>query len=196
VTLDVVVAGVGGQGVLTFASVLTKAAVREGYDAHHLMHAGLAQLGSPVLAHIRLGLPAGPSPKVPRGTADLVVGLERLEALRLVPYLSPGGRALLATDAVRPYEARFRRGVYPEQRDVEEAFGGRAILWVPAHELAGRHGTSALASAVMLGALAGTTPVVERENLILSLREELPRLADVEVEAFFEGYGFVTGRYE
>lgn len=195
-TLDVVVAGVGGQGVLTFASVLTKAAVREGYDAHHLMHAGLAQLGSPVLAHVRLGLPAGPSPKVPKAGAHLVVGLERLEALRLVPYLSPKGCALLARDAVHPYEARFRKGTYPGYADVEEAFGGRKIMWVPALELAGRHGTAALASAVMLGVFAGTTPVVERENLILALREEIPRLADLEVEAFFEGYGFVTGNYE
>jgi indolepyruvate ferredoxin oxidoreductase beta subunit len=196
VTLDVVVGGVGGQGVLTFASVLTKAAVREGYDAHYLMQAGLAQLGSPVFAHVRLGLPAGASPKVPKGRADLAVGLERLEALRLAPFLSPRGRALLATDAVRPYEAKFRRGVYPGQPEVEQAFGGREVLWVPAKDLAGRHGTPALASAVMLGVLAGTTPVVERENLILALREELPRLADIEVEAFFEGYGLVTGNYD
>ncbi|MBI5016489.1 MAG: 2-oxoacid:acceptor oxidoreductase family protein [Deltaproteobacteria bacterium] len=194
--LDLVVAGVGGQGVLTFASVLTKAAVREGYDAHYLMLAGLAQLGSPVRAHVRLGLPAGTSPKISKARAQLVVGLERLEALRVAPFLAPAGRALLATDAVLPYEARFRKGRYPTQLEVEEAFAGREVLWVPTHDLAGQHGTSALASAVMLGALAAITPVVERENLIVALREELPHLADVEVEAFFEGYGFVTGNYE
>lgn len=194
--LDTVVAGVGGQGVLTFASVLTRAATAEGYDAHYLMLAGLAQLGAPVLAHVRLGLPAGPSPKVPLGRAQFAVGLERMEVLRLVPYLAPEGRAVVADEPVRPYEARFRRGRYPERADVEAALGGRPVLWVPARQLAERHGPASLASAVMLGAFAGVTPVVERDRLVVALREELPRLADAEAEAFFEGYGFVTGRYE
>jgi len=193
VNLDVVVAGVGGQGVVTLATVLTRAAAREGYDAHFTAQSGLAQVGSGVLAHARIGTPAGPSPKVPRGKAHFVVGLERLEAMRLAPFLAPGGQALLSDEAVRPYEARFRRGRYPTQEQTTLPFGEREVLWVPAPDLARRHGPPALVSAVMLGALAGSSRFVERDHLVVCLREAVPELADAEAEAFFEGYRYVTG---
>ncbi len=194
--LDVVVAGVGGQGVVTLASVLTRAAVREGYDAHVTAQSGLAQVGSGVLAHARIGNPAGPSPKVPRARAHFVVGLERLEAMKLAPFLAPAGRAVLSDEAVRPYEARFRRNRYPTREQAAQAFGDRHVLWVPAPELARRHGPPPLVSAVMLGALAGLSRVVERDHLVMCLREAAPALADAEAEAFFEGYRYVTGRDE
>ena len=194
--LDLVASGLGGQGTLTLAKVLVKAAVREGYDAHFLAQSGLAQLGSPLLAHVRIGLPAGVSPKIPKGRAAIGLALERMEALRLLPYLAPNARALVSREAVRPYEARFHSGRYPEERDVEEAFAGRFLLWVPAEELARRHGPPVLVSAVMLGALAGVSPVVDRDNLIICLREEVPQLADLEAEAFSEGFRWVTGRDE
>ena len=191
--LDVVVAGVGGQGVVSLARLLVEAAIREGFDGHFLAQSGLAQLGSPVIAHARIGSPAKPSPKIPLGSAQLVVGLERMEALRLAPYLAPDGHALLSEEPVRPYEARFRKERYPEVGDVEEAFGDRPITWVPAHRLARELGPPGLVSAVMLGALAGATSVIERDNLVLCLREARPEWADMEVEAFFAGYRFVTG---
>lgn len=190
---DVVVSGVGGQGALTLAIVLAKAAVREGYDARFLAQSGLAQLGTPVFVHVRLGLPAGASPKVPRGRALMGVGLERLEAMRLVPYLGPESTALLSTEPVRPYHARFLEGKYPAEEDVEAVFRGRTVRWVPAGALARRHGRAVRPSSVMLGAFAGMTRVVDRDNLVFCLREELPSCADEEVEAFFEGYRFVTG---
>lgn len=191
--LDVIVSGVGGQGVMTLAVVLVKAAVREGYDAHFLAQSDLAQFGTPVLAHVRIGLPAGASPKIPIGRASIAVALERLEALRLVPYLSPEGTALLSTEAVYPYHARFQEGRYPETADVNARFSARQVRWVPAEDLTRGHGPSVRPSAVMLGALAGLTRVVDRDNLVVCLREEEPRFADAEVEAFFEGYRFVTG---
>ncbi|HSH70108.1 MAG TPA: 2-oxoacid:acceptor oxidoreductase family protein [Deferrisomatales bacterium] len=191
--LDVVVAGVGGQGVVSLARLLVEAAVREGFDGHLLAQSGLAQLGSPVIAHTRIGSPAKPSPKIPLGAAHLVVGLERLEALRLAPYLAPDGHALLSEEPVRPYEARFHKERYPEIGEVDAAFGARVTTWIPAHRLARELGPPGLVSAVMLGALAGATPVIERDNLVLCLRETRPEWADVEVEAFFAGYRFVTG---
>ncbi len=193
-TLDLVVAGVGGQGVVTLASVLVAAALREGYEARFLAQSGLAQLGSPVFAHVRLGTPVGPSPKIRRGGAHLALGLERLEALRLAPYLGAGGTALLSDEAIRPYEARFRRASYPAVADVDAAFGELDVRWVPALALARRHGGPSLVSAVMLGTLAGFTGAVERDLLVTCLREARPEQADAEAEAFFEGYRFITGR--
>jgi indolepyruvate ferredoxin oxidoreductase beta subunit len=191
--LDVVLAGLGGQGALTMATVLVRAAIREGYDAHFLAQSGLAQLGSTVIAHVRIGLPAGPSPKIPRGQADVAVALERLEALSLLRYLAPTAQVLVSREAVRPYGARFLRELYPEPEEVETAFAPRRVLWVPAQGLARRDGSPVLVSSVMLGAFAASNPVIDRDNLVLCLREVLPHLGDVEVEAFFSGYNHVAG---
>ncbi|RMG97230.1 MAG: indolepyruvate oxidoreductase [Candidatus Dadabacteria bacterium] len=192
-TLDLVAAGVGGQGVVTLGRILAAAALREGYDARMLGQSGLSQVGAPVMVHVRIGTPAGPSPKIPRGRAHVVIGLERLEALSLAPYLGPGGIALLSEEEVRPYEARFRRDRYPDRAAVEAAFGDARVLWVPALELALRHGSPAYVAPVMLGALAAVSRVVDRDQLVLALRDERPAEADAEVEAFFAGYEFVAG---
>ena len=90
---DVIFAGSAGQGVLTAVKVFTHAAVRGGLDAHFTAHSGISQLDGPVIAHARIGNPAGPSPKIRRGAADLVVALDRLEAIRVRHYLAPGERA-------------------------------------------------------------------------------------------------------
>ncbi|WP_025321352.1 2-oxoacid:acceptor oxidoreductase family protein [Deferrisoma camini] len=191
--LDVVACGVGGQGVVTLGRVVGGAALREGYDVRVLGQSGLSQVGAPVMVHLRIGTPAGPSPKVPLGAAHVVIGLERMEALKLVPYLRPGGTALLSDEAVRPYEARFRPEAYPDRETVETAFCGQRVLWIPALELARRHGSPAYVGAVMAGALAAVSNVVDRDQLVLALRAERPREADEEVEAFFAGYEFLAG---
>ncbi len=191
--LDVVVCGVGGQGVVTLGRVVAGAALREGYDVRLLGQSGLSQVGAPVMVHLRIGAPAGPSPKVPLGAADVVIGLERMEALKLAPYLRQGGTALLSDEAVRPYEARFRPQRYPDRQCVEAAFSGERVLWIPALDLARRHGPPAYVGAVMAGALASVSNVVDRDQLVLALRAERPQEADAEVEAFFAGYEFLTG---
>lgn len=191
--LDLVLSGLGGQGALTLATVLVRAAIREGYDAHFLAQSGLSQLGSSVIAHVRIGLPAGPSPKIRAGHADFALGLERLEALSVLRFLAPDAAALISRVAVRPYGARFCKGAYPEPEDVEAAFAPRKVVWIPAEELAARHGPPVLASAVMLGAFAALNQAIDRDHLVLSLREALPRLAEVEAEAFFSGYNYVAG---
>jgi indolepyruvate ferredoxin oxidoreductase, beta subunit len=190
---DIVLAGLGGQGALTMAGVLVRAAVREGYDAHMLAQSGIAQLGSPILAHVRIGVPAGPSPKIPKGRASFALALERREASSLVPYLAPDAQALLSREAIRPYAARFRKGMYPEEAEIESAFAPCRTRWVPAEELARRHGPPVLVSSVMLGAFAGANQVIDRDNLVICLREAHPEMADLEAEAFFAGYTYITG---
>lgn len=196
VKLDLVISGIAGQGVVSMARVIVRAALAEGFDAHFTAHSGITQLEGPVTAHVRVGSPAGASYKVGREGADAVVALEPLEALRIRPYLAPGGKAFVADLPIPPVEARQDSARYPKRADVENAYEGSQVVWVPVcgRVESARH--PAAAGAVCLGALTGSLPVVDRDRLVEALRRERPDLADEEAESFFSGFSFVTGRDE
>jgi indolepyruvate ferredoxin oxidoreductase beta subunit len=191
--LDVIAAGSAGQGVVTVASILARAAIREGFDAHYTAHSGISQLEGSVTAHIRIGTPSGASPKIMRKGADAILALDLLEALRIQPWLGEGKIAIIDTLGHPPVAVRASEGRYPTREEVEKAYAYAAVHWIPATETALALGAVALAGAVMLGALAALVPTVERDHLVLTLRDHYPSVADLEVEAFFAGYRHVSG---
>ncbi len=98
--LNVVLAGVGGQGVVTVARLLAQAALRDGLHVLQGELHGMSQRGGAVHAQLRLSDELLESPQVPRGAADLIVGMEPAEALRNVNWLRPGGRVISAKEPV------------------------------------------------------------------------------------------------
>jgi indolepyruvate ferredoxin oxidoreductase beta subunit len=97
---DIILAGVGGQGVLSIAAIIARAAVKRGLMVRQSEVHGMAQRGGAVLAHLRLSDRIIASDLVPRGGADLIISMEPLESLRYAAWLSPMG--VLVT-AVEPF---------------------------------------------------------------------------------------------
>ncbi len=97
---DIVLGGVGGQGVLSMAGLIGRAAVLEGLNAKQSEVHGMAQRGGAVQAHLRLSDGVIESDLIPRGGADLVLSLEPVEALRYVPWLSPEGTIISSSNAL------------------------------------------------------------------------------------------------
>jgi indolepyruvate ferredoxin oxidoreductase beta subunit len=192
-SVNVVAAGVGGQGIVLFSQILAKALLREKREASFYVHAGLSQLGGSVRSHIRVGQRV--CPKVPRGAADLVVALEMAEVFHALPYLKAGGRALVSEDTHIPYHARLRPESYPTRESIGEqvARGGGKAFFVPAGRIAREVGEVLTLNMVMLGALLAETRLVDAESLVLTIREESPRFADRNVEAFWKGYEYIKG---
>lgn len=85
--VDIVMVGVGGQGIITMASVLAEAALRRGVNAIVAETHGLSQRGGSVIVHVRLG--EAEAPLIMRGTAGLMLALDGIEAIRYLEYLSP-----------------------------------------------------------------------------------------------------------
>ena len=94
---DIVLVGVGGQGILTIGELLLHAALDAGIPASFAPTKGMAQRGGFVKAELRLGAD-GVGPRVRDGGADLVVALERSEALRGVRFVKSGGSFVLYDD--------------------------------------------------------------------------------------------------
>jgi len=95
---DVILSGVGGQGVLSVASIITHAAMSEGLNVRQSEVHGMAQRGGAVLAHMRISDKKIHGDLVPKGAADLIISMEPLESLRYVSYLKPDGILVTAAE--------------------------------------------------------------------------------------------------
>jgi indolepyruvate ferredoxin oxidoreductase beta subunit len=95
---DIILAGVGGQGVLSIAAIIARAAVAEGLAVRQSEVHGMAQRGGAVLAHLRIAGAPIPSDLVSRGGADLIISMEPLESLRYTEWLSPQGALVTAAE--------------------------------------------------------------------------------------------------
>ncbi|MDR1218414.1 MAG: indolepyruvate oxidoreductase subunit beta [Treponema sp.] len=93
---DLILAGVGGQGALSIAAIIAKAAVQSGLSVRQSEVHGMAQRGGAVLAHLRIADVAIASDLVPRGAADIIVSMEPLESLRYAAWLAPDGALVTA----------------------------------------------------------------------------------------------------
>ena len=116
---DIILAGVGGQGILSIATILGTAALREGLYLKQAEVHGMSQRGGDVMSCLRLSSDPIASDLIPMGGADIIVSLEPMEALRYVQWLSPQG--WIVTNTV-PF---VNIPNYPEMADVMAALESR-----------------------------------------------------------------------
>jgi indolepyruvate ferredoxin oxidoreductase beta subunit len=146
---DIILAGVGGQGILSIAFVIDSAALREGFHVKQAEVHGMAQRGGAVTSHLRLSSQRIWSDLIPRGGADLILSVEPLEALRYLDFLAPAGRIVTSRS---PF---VNIPDYPDQAallDRIRAVPGSRI--VDSEALAKEAGSSRAQNTVMLGAAA------------------------------------------
>ena len=112
--IDILLAGVGGQGTVLAAKVLAQAAQSKGWQVRTAETIGMAQRGGNVTSHVRMGSngEAVFSPLITPGTADMVIALEPGEAARALPFLAPGGVLVTATTAIQPVTAALASQPY------------------------------------------------------------------------------------
>ena len=112
--INILVAGVGGQGTVLAAKVLAQAAQNKGWQVRTAETIGMAQRGGSVVSHVRMGSEgeAVHAPLVTPGTADVIIAFEPGEAARSLGYLKPGGTVVSATSLVQPVTAALSSAPY------------------------------------------------------------------------------------
>ena len=191
-TYNLLFAGVGGQGALLAAEVTALAAVRAGFDVKQTEVHGVSQRGGSVETHLRFG-PKVWSPIVTPGEADVVVGLEKLEALRFASYLHPERGVLLANDfEIIPASVAGAAEVYPHHAfDFLQGKGFRVVV-LPASAIARDLGDGRMANVVLTGALSTLLPISQDVwSDVLSARIPQALLA-ANVQAFAAGRAAVA----
>lgn len=182
---DIVLCGVGGQGVLSMAAVIGLAAAGEGRRAKQSEVHGMAQRGGAVVAHLRLADAAIACDLISRGTADLILSMEPVEALRYVAYLSPSGTLVTAVNAV------VNIPDYPEMDDLLARVRSLPrALTVDAERLAYEAGDMLSVNTVMVGAASPLLPL-RTESLEAAVRGTFAakgeRVVEVNLVAFQRG---------
>ena len=120
---DIVLAGVGGQGILSIATILGAAALKENLYLKQAEVHGMSQRGGDVSSNLRLSSEPIASDLIPLGGADLIVSLEPMEALRYLPYLSKNGWIVTNT---APF---VNIPDYPEQSVLENELANQPTSW-------------------------------------------------------------------
>lgn len=144
---DIILAGVGGQGILSIATVLGTAALTEGLYIKQAEVHGMSQRGGDVQSNLRISSKPIASDLIPKGKADLVVSLEPMEALRYVQYLAPEG--WIVTNTV-PF---VNIPNYPEQTVIDsELAAHKNVVAFDVDEVAKEAASARSANMVLLGA--------------------------------------------
>jgi indolepyruvate ferredoxin oxidoreductase beta subunit len=183
---SVVLAGVGGQGILLASEITACAAMLSGFEVKTNEVHGMAQRGGSVIAQIRYGTEVF-SPLVPDGDATVLVALERIEALRFANYLAPDGWAVVSDQVIVPVTVSTGVASYPEDAEqrLQSRFG--QLLYVRAVETATRLGNARAANTVLLGAMSTKLDLAE-ETWLQAIDECVkPRFRELNQNAFKAG---------
>jgi indolepyruvate ferredoxin oxidoreductase beta subunit len=154
--LDIVVCGVGGQGVISVASVIAKGAIKAGFKTRQSEVHGMAQRGGSVLAHLRIADRTIESDLIPRQSANLILGMEPIESLRYLQYLEKNGTLITSVD---PF---INIPNYPDEEFyLSKIKSLPKYVAIPANKTAIDAGSGRAANMVMVGAVSKSTAIAE-----------------------------------
>ena len=182
-TFNILISGVGGQGVVLASYVLSRVALAEGYDVKQSEVHGMAQRGGCVTSHLRFGDKVYSSLITP-GTVDVLLSFESVEAMRYVHWLKPGGLLVYNAARVNPSTVSSGADEYPEGIEERIAAAWPNVRAVDASALAAKAGTVKAANVVMLGAMASALPFTPEMLESVIRRSVPPKTLDVNLEAF------------
>ena len=174
---DIILAGVGGQGILSIATVIGAAALEQGLYLKQAEVHGMSQRGGDVQSNLRLSSAPIHSDLIPRGGADLIVSLEPMEALRYLPYLSENGWIITNTVPFKNIPN------YPEMADIQASLDAAGqVIAIDVDEIAKSVLSPRSANMVLLGATAAVLDILDPDKLRDGIRKVFARKGEAIVE--------------
>ncbi|HUU26900.1 MAG TPA: indolepyruvate oxidoreductase subunit beta [archaeon] len=183
-TTNVLIVGVGGQGILLASEVLSKAALLAGFDVKKSEVHGMSQRGGEVNSHVRFGHKVF-SPLIPTGQAHFLVAMEKLEALRWSFYLAPAGIMIVNDFRLDPASVASGKTTYPEDaiQRLARSYNRRLVV-IDGPEKSVQAGDLRTMNTVVLGALSRFVDLPE-EYWLEGLKEHVRKdLIEVNRRAF------------
>lgn len=184
---DIILAGVGGQGILTIAKVIGLAALETGLNLKQAEVHGMSQRGGDVQSGMRLSDSSVYSDLIPRGQADVIISMEPMEALRYLPWLAPDGHIVTNTVPL------VNCANYPTTEGLDEAYEklGECVTAFDSEEVARQAGSPRSANIVLLGAAApyiGIDIEVLKDSVRKLFAAKGEAVIEANIKAFEAGY--------
>jgi indolepyruvate ferredoxin oxidoreductase beta subunit len=188
---NILLTGVGGEGILMTSTILTRAASIEGHAVRGTQFHGLAQRGGSIPTTIRFGRNVY-SPTIPRGQADLIFGLEPIEAARFCFYASKERTSfVIDTYPLKPVYANLLNQPYPTMKQIEsmiKPFAKKTILVDASNICHEKLGNPVYGNVMAIGvAVSAGLLSLKPSSIIESLKISVPRGIEQNVKAFRMG---------
>ena len=179
---NMILCGVGGQGVLSLAAIIAKASLSAHLNVRQSEVHGMSQRGGEVSSHLRIGDEEIVGDLVPSGTADLIISMEPMESLRYLNYLKPNGIVITASEPVKNISN------YP---DVNAVYAKIAeipgSICLEAESLAEAAGSRRASNMVLIGAASSFLPL-ETDGLQNAIRETFASKGESIVETNLKAF--------
>ncbi|MCL1933611.1 MAG: indolepyruvate oxidoreductase subunit beta [Candidatus Azobacteroides sp.] len=151
---DIILAGVGGQGILSIAAVIGEAALEDGLFMKQTEVHGMSQRGGDVQSHLRISDQPIASDLIPLGTADIIISLEPMEALRYLPYLKKDGWVVTNSNPFKNISD------YPESEQIMEVYNSLPNkIIINVEQIAKDLGALRSSNVILLGAASPHLPI-------------------------------------
>ena len=194
--LNLIIAGVGGQGNILASQIVATAGIREGLYVTVGETYGASQRGGPVMSHLRFSAQAQCGPLIPEGEADIIVGLEPIEALRIIgDFGNPKSRVIVSPRPIYPIWVLSGQAKYPPVEEVLQKL--RELVAEVRVVKAIKEGETGLAAnVVIVGALAGSSMLPIKMKYFEESIKEIVATKDVELnlKAFRKGVELAGGK--
>jgi indolepyruvate ferredoxin oxidoreductase beta subunit len=186
--MDVLITGVGGQGVVLASDIIAETAMQAGYDVKKTDTLGMAQRGGAVVSHVRLAEKVW-SPLIEEGAVDLLLAFEKMEAARWSHYISPGAIVIINNYEQPPSSVSLGQGKYPTDDDIKTALQRRTneIYLIDANRIAKELGNVRTLNILMLGCFSVFAPLdiqVWKDSIAKRMPENI---RDINLKAFEQG---------
>lgn len=187
--LNIMIIGVGGQGTLLASRVIGNVALKRNYDVKMSEVHGMAQRGGSVVTNVKIAEKVH-SPIIEKKEADIILAFEKLEALRWIEYIKPGGIAILNDQEITPIPVIIGKAKYPEEILAKIQKNYDNIITIDALSIAKKCGTIKAVNTVLIGLMASTLDI-PKEEWLESVKENVPeKFINVNLKAFEEGYNY------
>ena len=184
--MNIILCGVGGNGVVLTSRILAEAALKEGIKVRVGEVHGLAQRGGTVVSHVRLGSDAK-GMLVPQRRSDMLIAFEPLEALRQLKFMKKGAKVVLNNEPFVGVDTHLGLSKYPDVcKIIERIQTTQDIVDVDATHLAIQAGSVVMTNVVMLGCVSASRELpISRDAIIGSIKSKVPpMMVESNIKAF------------
>lgn len=183
---NILITGVGGQGLVLATKIISTVAFYEGYDIKTSDVIGLAQRGGLIWGCIRFGENV-PSPLIPNGQGDMLLAMEKLEALRWIHLLKDGAKIIINDEEIYPNRVLIEKDEYPANIGSTLSEKGFDIKLVNARDISKDLGNVKISNTVLLGVLSNHLPF-SYDSWIKVITESVPvSTIEINIKAFDKG---------
>jgi len=193
--LNLIITGVGGQGNVMISLIIGNALVKEGYLVTIGETYGASQRGGPVMSHVRISRETQYSPFIPNGRADIILGMEPVETLRMLgQFGNPDIVTIINPRPIYSIDVTGGQAEYPDLDKLMETIKElSAKTWtINATEEAQKMGKAIFANVILIGALIGSGVLpLDEKSLEPVLRETFPKEVEANMTAFQKGMELV-----